>query len=78
MSNPQPTLPQQHVPEVSPKLINWLAQVYPNRLPCAPPVDPSWVPRLIGQQDVIGRLRQEMERQLDGGAMESSPFNVHR
>ncbi len=63
MNTNKPTLTPNDVPEVSPKLINWLANLYPNRLPSQLEGFHEKLPRLVGQQDVIGRLRQEMERQ---------------
>lgn len=63
MNNRNPTLTPDGTPEVSPTLITWLAEIYPNQLPSTLDGFHDKLPRLVGQQDVIGRLRREMERQ---------------
>lgn len=63
MNQLPPTLTPPEVPEVSPRLINWLATIWPDRIPSDPTNAAEKLPRLVGQQDVIRRLRQEMERQ---------------
>ncbi len=62
-------------PPISPQLINWLAQVFPNRLPSTLAGGIEQVARLVGQQDVLTKLRAELERQ-EQGALETILNNV--
>lgn len=57
-------------PPISDKLIEWLEGVFPDTLPASVP-DEAQLGRLIGRQDVIRKLRSEIQRSrekaLEGG-----------
>jgi hypothetical protein len=55
--------PTPEFPSISPLLIEALRRIFPDVLPRTVPGYVSDITRLMGQQDVIDRLKQEMHRQ---------------
>jgi hypothetical protein len=51
-------------PPIPTGLLRWLEAAFPDRLPDAPTSEPETA-RLVGQQNVIRKLRAEHERQQD-------------